>query len=178
MVGEGKKMKDVGDGRSTLILGVVGLLIAGGMWAVMAKASVMGVTIPIPNTTRITIVASVTSFTYGPDDSLILNLKVEVTSRHPKGTNSIVWAMVAAYSDPDILNATRYAGIVFPNVLVPGGETTTFLKVVRVHHASMAAMDHDAFFVAMAVERVDGTVLTAQDTATVDTARFISMLGI
>lgn len=170
------RAQEVRRGRAGVALAVSGILLVMSIFALAGRAAVTDVQIPIPNPTKIYVKASVTDFRYGGGDSLVLTVRVDVWSSYPAGTTSVLSARVIAYSDSNIDTATKYAQVGFHHVVLAGGESLSLTKTVRVHHASMAAMDHDAFLVATALNKVDGMALTAFDTATVDVAAFIAQL--
>ncbi len=111
---------------------------------------------------------------YGGGDSLLFDVRIMACS--PSNIKIIISAGTAALSDVDIGPSIKYAQVGFHHVIVPAYGCTNVTKTIRVHHASMAAVDHDALLVVSAVIKREGYTVTASDYRIVDVASFIAQL--
>lgn len=161
-------------GKATLAVSMVGILLGSMMLVGIVRAADVSFQIPIPNQTGIRLTATASNGRLGGGDSLIFTISVQACSDYAQ--DSVVSAKVIAYSDANVQEATKYARVGLNHVIVPAYGCTTVSKTVRVHHAAEAMTDSDAYLVASATIKRDGTVKTALDTATVDVASFIRQL--
>ncbi len=172
-----EKEKEGKRSRGILAVSMVGILLGSMMLVGVVRAGTYSFAIPIPNPppiTGITLSAVATNGRFGGGDAVLFDLAVTACSSY--SVDSIVAVTVKAYSDANFdANTMTYARAGFHHVIVPAAVAgvptcVTVNKTVRVHHATAAMADHQAYISATGVIKRDGVALTASDVAWVDVA--------
>ncbi len=180
-----EKGKEGKRSRIVLAVSMVGILLGSMMLVGVVRAGYYSFDIPIPNPppiTGITVSANASNGRAAGGDAVLFDVTVKACSNYT--VVSIVAVVVKAYSDANFdANTMTYARVGFHHVIVPAKVygvpgCVTVSKTVRVHHASAAMLDQQAYIVATGVIKRDGVALTAIDHAWINVAADLKLVGL
>lgn len=172
-----EKRKEGERSKIALAVSMVGILLGSMMLVGVVRAGTVSFTIPIPNRTGITLTGVASNGRLAGGDAVLFDVTVTACSNY--AVDSIVAVTVKAYSDANFDSATMtYARTGFHHVTVPANGCVPVSKTIRVHHASAAMLDNQAYIVATGTIKRDGVVSTPIDSAYVDVATMLkTVLG-